>query len=667
MKRVFKILGILVAIVVLVVIVVATIFYIRRSNEVNEARALLGDEAPLLSSNGRELRDLNKNGRLDVYEDPDAPFDDRIEDLLSQMTVEEKAGTMFITMIGFEDNGDPIDKPLFSTELFDVAFSLVIPSSSEMVASRLMNSFNTVHACDADVMARFNNNIQKMAERTRLGIPVTIATDPRHGTEYNPGAAIYTPAFSAWPSSLGLAATRDTALVREFGEIASQEYRSVGIRLALHPMADLATEPRWARNNGTFGEDAVLATYMTKSYVLGFQGDSLSNNSVACMSKHFSGGGPQKDGEDAHFPYGKEQVYPGGMFEYHAVPFKHGALPAGTAQIMPYYGIPVGQTSEDVAFGFNKEIITDLLRDSLGFDGVVCTDWNILTDTRFGEGRAWGVEELTPIERMKKSLDAGCDQFGGESATDLLIELVSSGQISEERLDVSVGRILRDKFILGLFDDPYVDEQAALGIAGREDFRERGKDAQAASTVLLKNEGLLPLSSGVKLFVDGFKDLSVFDGLAELVDDPKEADVVVTRAMTPYDPRDDSFLESFFHQGRLYYTDEELADLRSWSESKPVVTIVNLERPAILTPVEKASSGLFAEFGTSDEVMVDILFDRRRAEGQLPFELPSSWEAVLEQKEDVPYDSKDPLYRFAFGIDWTGRQIIKLPKEEPGD
>ncbi len=667
MKRVLKILGILVATVVLVVIVIATIFYIRRSNEVNEARALLGDEAAVLSYDGRELRDLNKNGRLDVYEDPDAPLDDRIEDLLSQMTVEEKAGTMFITMIGFEDNGDPIDKPLLSTELFDVAFSLVIPSSSEMVASRLMNSFNTVHAYDADVMARFNNNIQKMAERTRLGIPVTIATDPRHGTQYNPGAAIYTPAFSAWPSPLGMAATRDTALVREFGEIANQEYRSVGIRLALHPMADLATEPRWARNNGTFGEDAVLATYMTKSYVLGFQGDSLSNNSVACMSKHFSGGGPQKDGEDAHFPYGKEQVYPGGMFEYHAVPFKHGALPAGTAQIMPYYGIPVGQTSEDVAFGFNKEIITDLLRDSLGFDGVVCTDWNILTDTRFGEGRAWGVEELTPIERMKKSLDAGCDQFGGESATDLLIELVNSGEIGEERLDVSVGRILRDKFILGLFDDPYVDEQAALGIAGREDFRERGKDAQAASTVLLKNEGLLPLSSGVKLFVDGFKDLSAFDGLAELVDDPEDADVVVTRAMTPYDPRDDSFLESFFHQGRLYYTDEELADLRSWSELKPVVTIVNLERPAILTPVEEASSGLFAEFGTSDEVMVDILFDRRQAEGLLPFELPSSWEAVLDQKEDVPYDSKDPLYRFAFGIDWTGRQIIKMPKEEPRD
>ena len=120
--------------------------------------------------------------------------------------------------------------------------------------------------------------------------------------------------------------------------------------LALHPMADLATEPRWGRANGTFGEDAYLSAMMTKAYVLGFQGDSLDSQSVACMTKHFSGGGPQKDGEDAHFPYGKDQVYPGNNFDYHVIPFTEGAFPAKTAQIMPYYGIPMGQTSEDVGF-----------------------------------------------------------------------------------------------------------------------------------------------------------------------------------------------------------------------------------------------------------------------------------------------------------------------------
>ena len=166
---------------------------------------------------------------------------------------------------------------------------------------------------------------------------------------------------------MGLAATRDTSLTRDFADIARQEYLSVGIRLALHPMADLATEPRWGRNNGTFGEDAQLSAKMTKSYILGFQGEKLDRNSVACMTKHFSGGGPQKDGEDAHFPYGKDQIYSGDNFDYHLIPFIDGAFKANTAQIMPYYGIPYGQTNENVGFAFNKEIITDLLRDSFRF------------------------------------------------------------------------------------------------------------------------------------------------------------------------------------------------------------------------------------------------------------------------------------------------------------
>lgn len=186
----------------------------------------------------------------------------------------------------------------------------------------------------------------------------------------------------------------------------------MGLTVALHPMADLATEPRWARINGTFGEDARLSAEMSKAYVHGFQCDSLGAGSLACMSKHFSGGGPQVKGDDAHFAFGKDQVYPGNNFDYHLIPFVEGALAARTAQIMPYYGIPVGQTSEDVAFAFNREIISDLLRDSLKFDGVVCTDWGIITDSRVKEAAAWGMEDSTPRERIRKVIEAGCDQFG---------------------------------------------------------------------------------------------------------------------------------------------------------------------------------------------------------------------------------------------------------------
>lgn len=652
MKKFFKILKYALLSIIGLMLISALIVYINMSNSSKNNMALLGDEAPTLTKNGATFRDLNKNGRLDIYESPTANLEERVDDLVSQMNLEEKAGSMFVTMIGTTPDGEPMETPILSTEPLNLIMSLVLPSNSEMIARKKMNSFNILASLDADKMAKYNNTIQKMAERTRLGIPITIATDPRHGTENNPGASLYTPSFSQWPSSLGLAATRDTLLVREFGDIARQEYNAVGIKVALHPMADLATEPRWGRSNGTFGEDAHLSAMMTKAYVLGFQGDSLDKNSVACMTKHFSGGGPQKDGEDPHFPYGKEQVYPGNNFDYHVIPFTEGAFKANTAQIMPYYGIPVDQTSENVAFGFNKDIITGLLRDSLNFKGVVCTDWNIITDSKLGEGRAWGVEDLTVKQRVKKVLDAGCDQFGGENIPELIVELVNEGLIPESRLDVSVKRIMLDKFRLGLFDNPYVNQKKASEIAGKEEFRKKGLIAQSKATVLLKNEGLLPLKEGTKIYAEGMLTPKVLNTYGTLVNHPDDADIILSRIRTPFDERNEYFLESFFHQGRLYYTEEEKREILDLISQKPSVVVVNLERPAILTDIAEASNVLLAEFGTSDEVLADILFGKKRPMGKLPFELPSSWEAVKNQKEDVPYDSKKPLYPFGHGLSY---------------
>ena len=652
MRKLLNILKYLLLSIVVILLIGYLIVYFSKRSDSKKNMELLGVEAPTLSQNGITFRDLNKNGKLDVYEDSSASTEDRVEDLTNQMNLEEKAGTLFINMIGSTSKGEPMETPILSTDPLVLVFSIVLPSNSEMIAKKKMNSFNILTSLDADLMAKYSNTIQKMAERTRLGIPITIATDPRHGTENNPGAALFTPAFSQWPSSLGLAATRDTLLVKEFGDIARQEYLAVGIRLALHPMADLATEPRWGRINGTFGEDAQLSAAMTKAYVLGFQGDTLGRNSVACMTKHFSGGGPQKNGEDPHFPYGKEQVYPGDNFDYHVIPFTEGAFVANTAQIMPYYGIPVGQTSEDVAFGFNKDIITGLLQDSLKFEGVVCTDWNIISDSKMGEGRAWGVEHLTPKERVKKVLDAGCDQFGGESIPELIIELVEEGQITEERLDISVKKVLRDKFTMGLFDDPYVDEQKASKFVGNENFREKGKEAQGKSTIVLKNETILPLKTGTKIYAEGMINPELLNKYGELVKNPEDADIIVTRIRTPYDERSEYFIERFFHQGRLYFTEEEQKKVLSLISKKPAVVIINLERPAILTEIDRSTKALLADFGTSDEVLTEVLFGKIIPEGKLPFELPSSNEAVKKQLEDLPYDSKDPLYPFGHGLSY---------------
>lgn len=653
MKKTLKIIGIVFLSIVGIVLVAFVVFSAGKGKAAKELYAQLGKEAPQLTVDGQVFRDLNKNGNLDIYEDSHSNLDARVEDLLSQMTMEEKAGCMFVSMTGMTKEGLPYDKPEISKNPFDLLVALMVPSASELLIAKKINSVNILNAYDPDIMARFNNNLQKIAERMRLGIPVTIATDPRHSADNNPGASILTSSFSNWPNPLGLAATRDTMLVREFGDIARQEYRAVGLTVALHPMADLATEPRWARINGTFGEDAFLSAAMTKAYVLGFQGDSLGEKSVACMSKHFSGGGPQLNGDDAHFAFGKDQVYPGNNFDYHVIPFEKGALAAHTAQIMPYYGIPLGQSDEDVGFAFNKAIITDLLRDSLQFDGVVCTDWGIITDSKVKEASAWGMEDFTPKQRILKVIEAGCDQFGGEFVPELIVELVESGEISEERIDISVRRILRDKFRLGLFDNPFVDEQEALKIAGNASFVEKGREAQARSMVLLKNNDLLPLQEGVKIYAEGMNDMSGLERYAELVKKPEDADVIVTRIATPWQKRKGgSLFESFFRGGRLYYSEEELKEIRGLIEQKPAVVVANLYRPTVLTEVNELCDALMADFDTSDEVLADVLFGIRKAEGKLPFELPSSWDAVKRQKEDLPYDSENPLYPFGYGLSY---------------
>src|SRR5262249_15616712 len=248
--------------------------------------------------------------------------------------------------------------------------------------------------------AEWHNALQRLAQETELGIPVTISSDPRHGFDGNLATGSTAGSFSQWPEPVGFGAAADEPRVAGFAGIARPEHLALAIRVALHSMADLATEPRWARIVGTFGEDADLVGRLTAAYIRGFQGETLGPHSVACMLKHFPGGGPQKDGEDPHFSYGREQVYPGDNLEYHLRAFEL-AFEAGPAQVMPYYGMPVGTAFEEVGFGFNRDVIEGLLRTRFGFDGVVCGDWSLLTDIRGADGevmidaKAWGVEDLS--------------------------------------------------------------------------------------------------------------------------------------------------------------------------------------------------------------------------------------------------------------------------------
>jgi beta-glucosidase len=605
-----------------------------------------------LSNNSSNIsfRDLNKNGRMDIYEDIHQPVEARINDILSQMTLEEKAGMMFINGARVNDDGTIEDKP--GKGMFAFA-----PNALGLMNKYKMNHFNLWAIPSVEALAKWYNSMQKYAEdSTRLGIPITIASDPRNHFTNNV-FAMSAATFSQWCEPLGFAAIGDEKLTRKFADDARQEYVAVGIREALHPQVDLATEPRWPRISGTFGEDAQLSSKMATAYILGFQGEKLGSSSVACMTKHFSGGGPQKEGLDPHFPFQKGQVYPGNNFKYHLIPFE-AAFKVHTAAIMPYYGVPMGQTNENVGFSFNKQIITGLLRNKYHYQGVVCTDWGLITDNNVmgsvWPARAWGVENLSREERVKKVIDAGVDQFGGENCPELVVDLVKSGKLSEKRINESVKRLLRQKFELGLFDNPFVDESKAVETVGKPEFVKAAEESQRRAMTLLKNENkILPLKQGqLKIYVKNV-DPKVASQYGTVVDKPEDADIAILRLNTPFVPVESPIMMArMFHHGDLDFKEPQKDSILQLLNKIPTIVDIYIDRPAVIPEISAKAKGLLADFGASDAAVMDVIFGKYKPGGHLPIELPSSMDAVRTQKEDVPYDSKNPLYKFGFGLSY---------------
>jgi len=615
-------------------------------------------QAPVLQQDGVRFRDLNRNNVLDVYEDFRLSPEQRARDLVARMTLEEKAGVM---MHGTARSGGPIGFAGMGGEYDTVAIRALIDSTH-------VNSMITrLRGGNPASLAAQNNVLQAIAERTRLGIPVTISTDPRHHFQYVPGASSQTNGFSQWPEPLGFAAIGDTAVVRRFGDIARQEYRAVGLHMALSPQADLATEPRWGRITGTFGEDAALAQRLVRGYVAGFQHGSngLDTGSVITIVKHWVGYGAAKDGLDSHNYYGRFATFPGRNFEYHIRPFL-GAFAAHAGGVMPTYSILEG--FEPVGAGYNRQLLTDMLRGRYGFRGIVLTDWGITSDcpercrngAPAGErptfadlGMPWGVEALSMRARFVKAVLAGVDQFGGTERADLLVEAVRAGELSEARLDSSVVRVLTQKFALGLFENPYVDAAAAARIVGNETFQAAALDAQHRALVLLENKGhILPLRHVSRVYLHGVSPDAITREGWTVVTDPAQADIAIVRLSAPFERLHPQYIfGTLMHEGSLAFKDGD-PDYEAFKRASavvPTIVTVYLDRPAILTPLKDKARALIANFGVSDAALLDVLTGRARPEGKLPFELPSSMTAVEAQRSDVPHDSPRPLYRFGFG------------------
>ena len=702
------------------------------------------------------FKDLNKNGSLDKYEDWRLPFDVRARDLASKMNVEQIAGLMLYSghqsiparPRGFGSgtyNGKPLaESGASSSDVSDQQKNFLTQDNLRHVLITTVES--------PEVAARWNNNVQALVEGLGLGIPANMSSDPRHNavadTEYNAGSG---GRISMWPEALGLAATFDPEIVRQFGSIAGKEYRALGIATALSPQIDLGTEPRWNRIGGTFGEDPYLSADMASAYIDGFQ-TSLGNaeikdgwgyHSVNAMVKHWPSGGAEEGGRDGHFAYGKFAVYPGNNFETHLIPFLKGAFDLSgktkkASAVMPYYTISYNQDkkyNENVGNSFSKYIITDLLRQKYGYDGVVCTDWIITADEGKSPdifaGKSWGVEAQTVAQRHYKAIVAGVDQFGGNNAAGPVLEAYQMGvkehgeAFMRKRFEESAVRLLKNIFHVGLFENPYLDIQVSKSVVGNSEFMTAGYEAQLKSLILLKNKAkVLPLKKNRTVYIpkrtipagrDWFGNVTperveypvnmeIVKKYFSVTEDPSKAEIAIVFVKSPDggvgynkadrdsggngyvpislqygpyianaardksiaagDPVIDPSITNRSYKGKQM-TASNITDLKSIIDTKvamkgkPVIVVINGNRPMVFEEFEKDVDGILFGFGVMDQAVMDVLSGIEPS-GLLPVQMPASMETVEQQLEDVPHDmkvhvdSEGHAYDFGFGLNWKG-------------
>ncbi len=629
-------------------------------NETLEQTALTTNSVPLIVVDDLQFRDLNRDGSLATYEDwREAPAN-RAADLLRRMTVAEKIGQM---AVGNLMNNAPFGQPATAYDS-DLTGRLVTDANITHVISRL--------SVDAKTLATANNEVQAVAERGRLGIPAVIMTDPRHGNTELEGASLAGGWFSQWPNGVGIAALGDADLTEAYAAIVRDDLRAVGLTVFLGPQIDLASEPRWPRNFDTLGEDPELSASLAPAFVRGLQGsdNGIAPGGVAAVIKHFAGYSASDTGFDAHNYYGRHSRVSIDEWPDQIRPFE-GALAATPSGVMPSYSIVLeleidGQPLEPTGAGYLPEILQGELRDRLGFEGIILSDWAITNDcseacingTPPGVrpsfesiSTAWGVQHLSRPERFAKSIHAGMDQFGGVDDTAPIQDAFEAGLISEAQINAAVLRILTQTFKLGLFEAPFVDADAAEASVGTSEEIALGRQTQARSMVLLETDRALNISPGTRVVLSGLsEEAAIASGLVP-VEDPETAELAILRTHSPSELLHPGYVFGAMQQeGSLAFPEDypAVTFMSQLPDDLPLVADVQLDRAAILTPMKNRANILVASFGTSDAAFLTVLSGAEDPVGRLPVELPSSMAAVEAQRPGKPADSVDPLYPLGY-------------------
>lgn len=612
----------------------------------------------VLEVDGYQFIDLNGNGELDVYEDWRQDAETRAADLVSQMTVREKIAQM----------QHPTYLPRADGK---IAPYLKEYCSEYGIGMLLIRELNSVEAA-----ATTMNTIQEYAESSRLGVPVLVSMDSVHGLSYVSGATVT-------PHNLALAATRDEALVTKLAEIARDEHLAVGVRMTLSPEADIASEPRWGRVMETFGEDPDLVTQMVTAQVVAFQNgrDGLNTGSIVACMKHFPGAGPQMEGKDTSPIISSEET-----LQIHLKPY-YAALEVNVASIMPYYSVPLALDMENSAIG-SKATLQDLLRDEMGFTGIIQTDWGMIWAIQEALGTMTG-EEVSDEEAILIGVtQSRVDGIGGESIRliDLMEEYTQEGKIDEVILTAAATRIVKVKFEMGMFENPYCDVDYAVSFVGNEENQKVNLQAAREAMTLLKNDGALPLNPDAKqtILVCGpraFDTDSLVGGWSSAQDGLTIADAVAAYAgenTTVLTEKEDVGVikelaqqadviivsigePSYQHDPVWGYDTLEIVQSQqeileaAVASGKTVITVVTGGRPYILTWCDENTNAILEAYypGAKGGIAIaETLFGMNNPTGKTPMQFPRNMESVNAQEGDVSFDLENPLYDYGFGLSY---------------
>lgn len=625
-----------------------------------------GDEQPVLNprvkstieADGYRFIDLNGNGELDVYEDWRQDAQTRANDLVSQMTAREKIAQMqHPTYLPRADGSIPSYLEKWC--------------KTEGVGMLLIRELNSVEAAATSM-----NTIQEFAEGSRLGIPVLVSMDSVHGLSYVTGATVT-------PHNLAMAATRNEELVVKLAEIAREEHIAIGVRMTLSPEADIASEPRWGRVMETFGEDPDLVTRMVTAQVIAFQNgaDGLNTGSIVACMKHFPGAGPQMDGKDTSPIISSEE-----MMRIHLKPY-YAALEANIASIMPYYSVPLALDMENSAIG-SKATLQDLLRSEMGFEGIIQTDWGMIWAIQEALGTMTG-EEVSDEEAILIGVtQSRVDGIGGESIRliDYMEEYTVDGKIDEAILTAAAARIVKVKFEMGVFENPYCDVEHAVSFVGNEESQALSLQAAREAMTLLKNDGILPLDASatqtilvagpragdMDSLVGGWsssqKGLSIAEALAEYAGEntkviyeadhlerigqlAEEADLIIVSVGEPSYQHDPPW---GYDTLEITPSQQEILEVAKAS-GKPIVTVMTGGRPYILTWCDENTNAVLAAYYPGSQggiAIAETLYGINNPTGKTPVQFPRDMQSVNNQQGDVSFDLENPLYDYGWGLSY---------------